>query len=458
MEPDVKLAEALDKCLARMQEGKSVDVCLAQNEGMHDRVEPLLYTGHFISTLPKVQPDEEFRRTAKGHLMARLHEEESQAERIRAKAKPFISFPDEFSTTMQQLWQTIAGARKAALPVALGLILIIASAVSAINFMSPSPALADGCTLSILSGSVEIQAPAANSQPGTEGMTLDVGSRVKTTQDSTALLTFFDGSTLKVGPGTDIEIQQIESKDKHGVTIVLKQWIGRTWSSVVKMADKGSRYEINTPSAVALVRGTKFVVEVDEAGQTTEQTTQGLVSVAAQGKEVFVPAGQVTTVELGATPAEPVIAPAAEDQSQEQSNQAPANVNANTNIPPDNGQGNGNANGQDKGNSAGGNDQGNANGLDKGNSAGGNDQGNGNANGQDKGNAGGNDQGNGNANGQDKGNANGQDKGNANGQGNGNANGNPGGNANGNPGGNANGNPGGTDPGKGNPDVKVKLK
>src|SRR4030042_1013905 len=363
MEPDAKLAKVLDECLARIQEGKSVDVCLAANVEMNDQVEPLLYTGRYISTLPKVQPSEEFRRTAKGRLMARLHEEESQSQRIQAEAKPFISFPDEFSTNMHQIWQTIAGVRKVALPVALGLILIIASVVSATNFISPSPAMADGCTLSVISGTVEIQAPAADIQPGIDGMTLDVGTRVKAAQDSTALLTFFDGSTLKMEPGTDIEIQQLESNNKQAATIVLKQWMGRTWSSVVKMVDKGSRYEIDTPSAVALVRGTRFIIEVDEAGQTREQTTQGLVSVIAQGEEVFVPAGQFTVVEPGATPSEPVIAPAPEDEEpQEQANQEPGNNNSNQNAPPAYGQGNGQDNGQGNGKDNGqGNDKGGGN-------------------------------------------------------------------------------------------------
>ena len=72
-------------------------------------------------------------------------------------------------------------------------------------------------------------------------MTLYAGTRVKTSPDSTALLTFFDGSTLTLEPGAELEIQQLQSDDDKAVTIVLKQWMGRTWSQVVKMVDKGSR-------------------------------------------------------------------------------------------------------------------------------------------------------------------------------------------------------------------------
>ena len=197
--------------------------------------------------------------------------------------------------------------KKVLISVTLAVILIVGIVVGASNFSSHSYALASKCTLSILSGSVEVIIPGIiDTQPGTDGMTLDAGNRVKTSPDSAALLTFFDGSTLKLEPGTDIEIEQLErNDDQQTITIVLKQWTGETWSHVVKMADRGSHYEIKTPSAVALVRGTQFLTEVDEAGATKVLTTEGLVSVSAQGEEIFLPAGQQTTVEPGTPPSEP---------------------------------------------------------------------------------------------------------------------------------------------------------
>jgi hypothetical protein len=483
MEPDTQLAKALDECLARMREGKSVDICLAANTEMHEQVEPLLYTGQFIASLPKVEPSEEYRRTAKGRLMARLHEEANQAKHARAAAKTAVSLVDDITLNIHQLWQTIAGARRVALPVALGLILIIVSTISAINFLSPSPTLADGCTLSIINGTVEIQAPAVGDKlQGTDGMTLNVGTRVKTAPDSTALLTFFDGSTLILEPGTEIEIQQLQSNDKKAVTIVLKQWMGRTWSHVVKMLDKGSRYEIETPSAVALVRGTRFLVDVDEEGKTREQTTEGLVSVTAQGEEVFVPAGQITIIEPGTTPSEPTITvnPEKEPQVQAKEKQGDNGINQNAssvlgqgnnqNIgqgnynPAYSGQGNDDilSNGNDNtSNEVPGNDNSQDNSADNSQSnSHGNDQNHGNGGGQVKGsdndqnqgsgNNNGNGQGNGSDNGQGNGNDNGQGNGNDNGQGNGNDNGQGNGNDNGQGNGSDNGQGNGSDNGQGN--------
>jgi hypothetical protein len=208
-------------------------------------------------------------------------------------------------TMKRQLWQAMPRLKRVIISLTLAVVLIAGLGASVPNFLSRSYALTSKRTLSILNGSVEVIIPTINdTRPGTNGMILDAGDRVKTSPDSTALLTFFDGSTLKLEPGTDIEIEQLErNDDQHTITIVLKQWTGETWSHVVKMAD--FHYEIKTPSAVALVRGTQFLTEVDEAGATRVLTAEGLVSVSAQGEEIFLPVGQQTTVEPGTPPSEP---------------------------------------------------------------------------------------------------------------------------------------------------------
>ncbi|MBI4329727.1 MAG: FecR domain-containing protein, partial [Chloroflexi bacterium] len=145
-------------------------------------------------------------------------------------------------------------------------------------------------------------------------MRLVAGTGVRTSNASGAQLTFFDGSTLTLDPNTNIEIVQIDSDGRQADTILLKQWIGRTWSRVAKMLDPGSRYEIQTPTALAVVRGTLFSTEVDDAQRTRVQTSEGLVSVLAQSKEVYVPAGQETTVEPGLPPSEPAKVSLSRDQ------------------------------------------------------------------------------------------------------------------------------------------------
>ncbi len=302
-----KLTKALDECLAMISEGESIDACLAKHENERKQLEPLLNTALSVFSLPRAVPSDKFRETAGERLIARLHREANQAKTVELKQG--TSLLDDLAIAAQRLWQAVTGVKKVAIPVAFSLLIIIVASFSASNFLSPSPALASGCTLSILSGSVEVQVPERDGKQGADGMTLDIGTRVRTASDASALLTFFDGSTLKLEPGTDIEIQQLKYDEEKAITIVLKQWMGRTWSRVEKMADAGSHYEIETPSACAVVRGTLFTTEVDATGATTVATTQGLVSVVAQGEEVYLPASQQTHVESGAVPSQSFISP-----------------------------------------------------------------------------------------------------------------------------------------------------
>jgi hypothetical protein len=173
-----------------------------------------------------------------------------------------------------------------------------------------SPMLTSQCTFSLLSGAAAVQMPGSDRwQQANDGIVLQAGSKVTTAADSYALLTFFEGSTIKLQPNTEIEIQTLQKVDASRTEIVLKQWVGKTWSRVIKMGDTGSRYEIETPAAVALVRGTLFETEVSDSGSTIVRTTQGLVRVGAQNGEVDLPPGQQAGVEFGLAPSQPAPIP-----------------------------------------------------------------------------------------------------------------------------------------------------
>jgi len=303
------LSKILDECILRISKGEAIEACLDEYSDLREQLEPLLYTALSISTIPRVSPSDEFRRVSKARLMARIVPEFSQTE--AASSDQRIPLLNWLTVAWEKLLPAITGARRIAIPIAIALVLVLGASLSgAFDLLSPPTTLASQCTLSILSGSVEIQNPGADTrQQGTDGMTLTVGTRVKTAPGSHALLTFFEGSTIKLEPNTDVEIQQVEYSDEQSTTIVLKQWLGRTWSRVVKMADPGSHYQIETPSATAVVRGTLFATEVEETGFTKVTTTEGLVSVAAQDEEVYVPANHKTQVEKGIAPTQSVTVP-----------------------------------------------------------------------------------------------------------------------------------------------------
>jgi hypothetical protein len=173
----------------------------------------------------------------------------------------------------------------------------------------PSAALAMECTLSVLSGEAEIQNRGAESWlQGSDGMTVKAGTRIKTASNSNALLTFFNGTSTKLEANTDLEILRVEHTDEKVTTIIMKQWLGTTWSYVQKEGHE-SRYFIETPTARATAHGTLFTTEVDERGSTKVVTVEGLVSVSAQGEEVFLPANYQTEVEAGVKPKKPLPSP-----------------------------------------------------------------------------------------------------------------------------------------------------
>ncbi len=297
-----KLSQAFDECLARIKRGEAVKACLAQYRHVLQQLVPLLHTALIIGTVPKVSSSDEFRKLSKARLMARLYERSIQAEKSSSG----------LSVLWRGLERAIAGPGKVAIPLTLVLILVLQGLFlfGGLNFSSPAatPALASHCTLTTFDGSVQLKSPGSSTwEEAANGMTLEAGSRVKTAPNSQALLTFFNGTTVKLEPGTDLVVEQVEGNDENQPTvIVLKQWLGKTRSRVAKLADPGSHYGIQTPSSYILVRGTLFVTEVDETGATTVQTIEGLVSVSAQGKEVYLPAGQQTAVEPGAPPTEPM--------------------------------------------------------------------------------------------------------------------------------------------------------
>ncbi len=308
------LSKALDNCVERISKGETIEACLDEYRHIRGQLEPLLHMALSITDLPKASPSDEFKRMSKARLMMRLRQESIQAEAARSSQR--MPLLNGLTMAWQRFWRNTAESRKVAAAVATVMVIALGAILYQLgsgNLMSPTPVVAPHSTLSIFSGSVEVKVSDGESwQPATDGMVLSQGARAKTAAGSHALLTFFEGSTIKLDPGTDIEIRQIEFADERTANIVLKQRTGRTWSRVEKMAGLVSHYQIETPSASATVRGTLFMTEVDRTGFTRVMTTEGSVSVAAQGVKVFVPANHQTQVEAGNAPSHQILVPDAE--------------------------------------------------------------------------------------------------------------------------------------------------
>lgn len=191
--------------------------------------------------------------------------------------------------------------RRAAIVLA---ILFVLALLAGVGLSGQTRAVGASSVLAVLSGGVELAHDAAAYAPAGDGEVVVSGDRVRTDELGHAVVTFFDGSTLDIAPATEVTVLVAVSRD-GAVDLVIGQAIGRTFSSVHKLVDPRSRYEIRTPSLTAAVRGTKFEIEVAADGSASERTTEGLVAVRSAGSEVLVPAGTETRATPGMPPTPP---------------------------------------------------------------------------------------------------------------------------------------------------------
>ncbi len=375
-----KLVNIFDDCVTQISGGESIEACLARYPDMREEVEPLLHTLLNVSAARKVVPSNKFINALGKRLMVQHLENQVALRNAKINSSTQLS---KLTMACQSLWASITGAKRIAIPAAIGLLIVIVASFVLSNLLFSSAFQESRCTLSLLSGEAVIQQPnSVGRHDGIEGMTLVAGTQITTQADSNAMLTFPEGTTLELETDTNIEIQQLGVNEQKAASIVLRQWQGKTWSHVAQKAGQDSHYMIITPSALAIAKGTLFSTEVDSIGMTTVKTIEGLVNVRAKGGEVYLVAGQQTTVEPGAAPSEPTMISSSEnegpkyqgqDDSQSQGNghrQGNSNSQGNSHGGDNNnGQGESNGHSNNQGQSKG-NGQGDQQNKDKGNKKG----------------------------------------------------------------------------------------
>ncbi len=93
-------------------------------------------------------------------------------------------------------------------------------------------------------------------------------------EDSYAAAKFVDGSSLiKLFPNSTLKIQaEVNSDNQLDKKSYLER--GNIYSKVMK---KAGVYEVETPTTVASVKGTEFLISVSDTGETTITTFRGIV-------------------------------------------------------------------------------------------------------------------------------------------------------------------------------------
>ncbi len=155
--------------------------------------------------------------------------------------------------------------------------------------------------LSITEGDVSVMKEGTGDWTEAEAeMELEIGDAIKTGDDSGAEITFFDGSTMELEAGTEIEIISLDFACDTGVTtLTLEQTIGTTISRVTKILDPASSYEVETPTGVAGVRGSTLIVTVGGNGTTLITNEEGNIYAIGQGVELQIPEGRTGVIVSG---------------------------------------------------------------------------------------------------------------------------------------------------------------
>lgn len=156
-----------------------------------------------------------------------------------------------------------------------------------------------------IQGIFEYQAKDGSWQVVKDNDRLSPGTRVRTGELSRALLRLQDGSTVRLGPSTEVTLDQMD-RFLFGTRIVrITQWGGETSHKVEPNRKASSLYEVRTPASTVTARGTAFTVQVQADLLTWVDVTEGAVDVTGAQEIVSLETGQTTSVAVDQVPEEP---------------------------------------------------------------------------------------------------------------------------------------------------------
>ncbi len=134
------------------------------------------------------------------------------------------------------------------------------------------------------------------------GDAISQGSRMTTGKASSAEITFHDKNSIFLKPNTALGITKSEKRGPSYSVNNFYLTTGRAITRVKKATGSDSRININTPSAIASVRGTEFRVSVDDEAAMRTEVLTGTVNVKAADMTVRLSEGEGTYVKKGTVP------------------------------------------------------------------------------------------------------------------------------------------------------------
>jgi len=157
-------------------------------------------------------------------------------------------------------------------------------------------------------GTVELQRSNGDiEQKLLPGTLINLGDRLKSGPESSVAVKFADNSILTL---YDHSVIRFDHLSAHGVTGMVDSRMhlleGRMDTRVTPAAGPGSRFEIQTPSAISAVRGTKYRTSIAmKKNASNIEVLHGKVAVSGAKKKTLIKAGFGTQVTQGKPPIPP---------------------------------------------------------------------------------------------------------------------------------------------------------
>ncbi len=169
-------------------------------------------------------------------------------------------------------------------------------------------------TATVVKGGVTVERSAqkgrwVNVQPGD---LVFQGDKLKTLSDGVLKLTLKDDSNVSLSANSELELNEFVYQPGRERRSFFKLWSGKVRAAVSKYM-RTSSVQIGTPTAVAGVRGTDFLVSTEGQGQGDETQVvvfEGRVAVKSNWErvagEVMVQPGEMSRIGRNQAPAVPV--------------------------------------------------------------------------------------------------------------------------------------------------------
>lgn len=188
--------------------------------------------------------------------------------------------------------------------------LLAAAFLGTAALAAPAAAVAAVGHIAVVEGQADLGRGGEYSAAGV-GMEIELGDELRTA-DGRLRVVFQDDSVLNIAENTRLVVdEQVFQPEQGRFNSVMRLLGGKVRAAVSRYyQEPGAAYEVETPTAVAGVRGTTFLVTYDDSDEVTEVIgIRGRVHVRSLderlGDGVYVSAKEATSVSPGTEPAPP---------------------------------------------------------------------------------------------------------------------------------------------------------